>query len=428
MLSIRDKKSIWHPFTQHYTADDPIVITQARGASLFDENNKEYLDLVSSWWVNLHGHAHPYIAQAIAKQANQLEHVMFAGFTHEPAIKLAESLLDIAPAYNKVFFTDNGSTAIEVALKIAYQYWHNQGKNRSHFVAFEGAYHGDTFGAMAVGKTSGYYDPFFDLLQEVTFLPFPATWMGDHALEEKETAALKALDDYLNKHALETAALIIEPLVQGASGMAMCRPSFLEAVFKRCQAAGVLTIADEIMTGFGRTGKMIACDYLDGVYPDFLCLSKGITGGFLPLAVTLCRDHIYNAFLAETYAKALTHGHSYTANPLACAAALASLDVFEQEQTPQKIITLCETQRAWAQRLLDHPNVEKVRHQGTILAFNLKDFNTTQIKKFKRLVIEAGLNIRPLGSVVYTLPPYCLTAEQLHTAYIRIIDCISQLK
>ncbi|WP_232223295.1 adenosylmethionine--8-amino-7-oxononanoate transaminase [Candidatus Odyssella acanthamoebae] len=419
---------MWHPFTQHYTADDPIVITHARGASLFDENAKEYLDLVSSWWVNIHGHAHPYIAQAIAKQANQLEHVMFAGFTHEPAIKLAEALLAIAPAYDKVFFTDNGSTAIEVALKIAYQYWHNQGQNRPRFVAFEGAYHGDTFGAMAVGKTSGYYDPFFDLLQEVTFLPFPATWLEDTTVEEKEAAALIALDLYLEEHANETAALILEPMIQGASGMAMCRPSFVEAVFKRCKTAGVLTIADEIMTGFGRTGKMIACDYLNGVYPDFLCLSKGITGGFLPLAVTLCRDRIYNAFLDETYAKALTHGHSYTANPLACAAALASLDVFEQEQTHQKIAALCQMHQEWAPRLLANPDIERVRHQGTILAFNLKNFNPGQTKKFKSLVIEAGLNIRPLGATVYILPPYCLTAEQLHSAYVRIIDCISQSK
>lgn len=424
-LAQRDQKCIWHPFTQHYTADDPIVITHAKGTSLFDEHNKEYLDLVSSWWVNIHGHAHPYIAQAIAKQAQQLEHVMFAGFTHAPAINLAESLLKIAPVYHKVFFTDNGSTAIEVALKMAYQHWQNKGQNRPHFIAFKGAYHGDTFGAMAVGKTSGYYDPFFDLLLDVEFLPYPATWLGDTNQEEKESNALNALDTYLANHAKTTAALIVEPLIQGASGMNMCRPGFIEAVFSRCKDAGVLTIADEIMTGFGRTGKLLACDYLNGIYPDFLCLSKGITGGFLPLAVTLCQNNIYDAFLGETYATALTHGHSYTANPLACAAAIASLELFDQEQTIGKIKNLSAIQQHWAQILREIPDIHKIRHQGTVLAFEFKNSNPDQLQKFKRLVIENGLNIRPLGKTVYILPPYCISTEQLHASYVKIIDCIS---
>lgn len=425
MLATKDQQYIWHPFTQHYTADAPIVITQARGAYLVDENGKEYLDLISSWWVNLHGHAHPYIAQAIAEQAQRLEHVMFAGFTHEPAITLAECLLQIAPSYDKVFFTDNGSTAIEVALKMAYQFWANQGQKRTRFVAFNGAYHGDTFGAMAVGKTSGYYDPFFDLLLEVTFLPYPATWINDESIAEKEAAAIQSLERYLEDHAHETAAIIFEPLIQGASGMHMCRPRFIETVVKRCRQAGVLTIADEIMTGFGRTGQMLACDTLNGHYPDFLCLSKGITGGFLPLAVTLCTNEIYEAFLGTSYAKALTHGHSYTANPLACAAALASWDLFKQEQTLSKINTLSQTQAHWAEVLSTVPGVEKCRQQGTVLAFNLHNFNPQQLQKFKRTVIENGLNIRPLGTTVYTLPPYCVTPEQLRSAYVKVIDYIS---
>lgn len=427
MLVSRDKKNIWHPFTQHYIADNPIVITRAKGASLFDESGKEYIDLVSSWWVNIHGHAHPTIAQAISEQAHKLEHVMFAGFTHEPAIRLAEALLDIAPAYQKVFFTDNGSTATEVALKMAYQYWHNQGIKRQRFVAFEGAYHGDTFGAMAVGKTSGYYAPFFDLLLDVTFLPFPSTWLGDDTLEEKEEAALKALDQYLKTHGDETAALIIEPLVQGASGMNMCRPSFTEAVFRKCKKAGVLTIADEIMTGFGRTGTLLACDQLNGIYPDFICLSKGITGGFLPLAVTLCRNSIYEAFLDATYAKALTHGHSYTANPLACAAALAGLEIFEKEQTLDKISALSLAQSQHANKLKNLKSISRIRQQGTILAFDVTGLSTQNFHKFKQMVIESGLNIRPLGTTVYILPPYCLTLEQLHQAYDRVIDYISIL-
>jgi adenosylmethionine---8-amino-7-oxononanoate aminotransferase len=423
----RDQKAIWHPFTQHGAAEDPIVITRAKGASLFDEQGKEYIDLISSWWVTLHGHAHPRLAQAIAEQAHHLDHVMFAGFTHPSAIQVAESLLNLAPAYHKVFFTDNGSTATEVALKMAYQYWKNQGQPRSRFVAFKGAYHGDTFGAMAVGRTSGYYDPFFDLLLDVDFLPYPATWLNDPDLDEKEAVALAALEDYLHRHAADTAALIVEPLVQGAGGMRMCRPAFIEAVFSSCQAAGVLTIADEVMTGFSRTGRLLACDFLNGVYPDFLCLSKGITGGFLPLAVTLCQNKIYEAFLSTTSAKALTHGHSYTANPLACAAVLASLELLKDEKTQQNISRLCQAQAHWAPSLQAIPSIQAVRHQGTILAFSLTDFKEQQMSQFKRAVLEAGLNIRPLGSTVYVLPPYCLSIDQLHLAYEQVIKIVTEL-
>ncbi|HLB57893.1 MAG TPA: adenosylmethionine--8-amino-7-oxononanoate transaminase, partial [Gammaproteobacteria bacterium] len=297
-ISDRDRATIWHPYTQHQTTPLPLSIVRAKEAYLFDESHHRYLDLISSWWVNIHGHAHPEIAKAIYEQALTLEHVIFSGFTHEPAVLLAEELLQLLPPhFSKIFYSDNGSTAIEVALKMAYQFWRNQGvSTRQRFMVFENGYHGDTVGAMSLGKGSQFFKEFDDLLFKVDLFPYPATWIEDNNICEKEEKTLEKIADYLEKYGHETAALIIEPLIQGAGGMRLCRPLFLKKLETLLRTYNILMIYDEVMTGFGRTGNTFACQKAQ-TQPDIICLAKGLTGGFLPLAVTACREDIYQAFL-----------------------------------------------------------------------------------------------------------------------------------
>jgi adenosylmethionine-8-amino-7-oxononanoate aminotransferase len=422
-----DRQHLWHPFTQAATAPDPIPIRNAEGAWLTATDGKRYLDLISSWWVTLHGHAHPAIAAAIADQAHQLEQVIFAGFTHEPAVRLATRLAQALPAgLDRVFFSDDGSTAVEVALKLAYQYWRNRGeKQRNRFLAFDGGYHGDTFGAMAAGYSSGFYEPFGDLLVKVEHLPYPATWDGDPDVASKESAALARLDAWLEKHGSETAALIIEPLVQGASGMRMCRPEFLRALRDRLSAAGVLLIFDEVMTGFGRTGASFAC-VKSGITPDLICLSKGLTGGFLPLSATVCGPAIYEAFLDPGFAKAFAHGHSFTANPLGCAAALASFDLFETPETAERLAMIESVHRRRLARLRERPEFTEARCTGTIAAVNLSgdahDYAGADSRELQRFFLDRGMLLRPLGPVIYILPPYCTSEAELDSAYDAIED------
>ncbi len=299
LLSRRDKKIIWHPFTQEKTAAEVIAITNAKGSYIYDESGKAYLDLISSWWVNLHGHAHPDIAEAIYEQALKLEHVIFAGFTHSPAVDLCEDLQEILPyELNRFFFSDNGSTSVEVALKMAYQYWSNQGlKEKNLFLSFDGGYHGDTFGAMSVGSRSGFHNSFSDLFFKVLTIPYPQTWDDDSEIDLKEENALSLLRNHLREHGSKIAAFILEPLVQGASGMKMCRPEFLVKLIAEVREHKILVIFDEVMTGFSRTGSYFALSQI-GIIPDFLCLSKGITGGFLSYCQMLCmkkiRQHIFS--------------------------------------------------------------------------------------------------------------------------------------
>ncbi|MEB4592760.1 adenosylmethionine--8-amino-7-oxononanoate transaminase [Candidatus Thiothrix sp. Deng01] len=428
----QDRQHVWHPFTQEQTAPDPIEITSASGIRLHTADGREFLDLVSSWWVNIHGHAHPAIAQAIAQQAQTLEQVIFAGFTHRPAVQLASGLVKRLPeGLSRVFFSDDGSTAVEVALKMALQYWRNQGETqRSRFLAFEGGYHGDTVGAMSVGQGSAFFDTYGSLLFEVGLLPYPATWEGDAEVEAKEQAALARLDEYLRGYGETLAGVIIEPLVQGASGMHMCRPEFLQQLAAKLQAAGILLIFDEVMTGFGRTGKLFASLKAE-VTPDIICLSKGITAGFLPLSVTVTREAIYAAFLGENFDRALVHGHSFTANPLGCAAGVASLQVFDSENTLAKLPQI----EAWHWEelltLATHPLVRRVRVTGTIAAFNVETadagYSSSVGPRLKQFFHERGLLLRPLGNVLYLLPPYCITEDELRHAYAVIRIALDDL-
>jgi adenosylmethionine-8-amino-7-oxononanoate aminotransferase len=427
-----DRRHVWHPFTQAATAPDPIPIRSAQGARLIAADGREYLDLISSWWVTLHGHAHPAIAAAIARQAAELEQVIFAGFTHEPAVQVAARLSALLPeGLERVFFSDDGSTSVEVALKLAHQYWWNRGEaQRNRFVAFEGGYHGDTFGAMSAGRSSGFYKPFHDLLFAVDLLPFPESWDGDPAVDEKEATSLAMLDAWIARHGRDGVALILEPLVQGASGMRMCRPQFVHAVADRLKTAGILLILDEVMTGFGRTGAVFAC-LKAGVTPDLVCLSKGLTGGFLPLAATVCRQEIYEAFLGGNFERAFAHGHSFTANPLGCAAALASLDLLQAPATAQRLAAIEAVHRQRLGRLAHRAGLTRPRNCGTIAAVTFggseQGYTAALGNRLKTFFLERGLLIRPLGPVVYLLPPYCVGDEDLHRAYDAIEEAAATL-
>lgn len=425
-LAQRDKRHIWHPFTQHQTESDPIALTHAKGAVLYDTQGNEILDLISSWWTVTHGHCHPAINQAMREQAEKMSHVMFSGFTHEPAVQLAEALTtSLGGELSRVFFSDNGSTSVEVALKVAYQYWQNKGEGkRRGFIAFDGGYHGDTFGAMAVGKGSGFFSSFDGLLTEVHLAPYAPTWIGDDEVEAREQEAIDALSKLIAERGDEIAGLIIEPLFQGAGGMRFCRPSFIEKVVSTARDAGILIIFDEIAAGFGRTGKLFAHHHTE-IRPDIICLSKGLTAGTLPLSVTVIATHIYDNFLGEDFSKALAHGHSFTGNPLACAIANRSLSLFEEEATLSRLQEIEHKHRQFAERLGSHEKAERVRVCGSLLAFDLAgetgDYKSEASLKLRDYYISHSLNIRPLGPVVYLMPPYCITDAQLDTAYEGLI-------
>lgn len=427
-LSERDKKIIWHPFTQEKTAPEVISIKRAEGCYLYDENNKAYLDLISSWWVNIHGHAHPDIAKSIYEQAKTLEHVIFAGFTHEPAVNLCEGLQTLLPPdLCKFFFSDNGSTAVEVALKMAYQYWRNLGAHeKTTFLSFDGGYHGDTFGAMSVGAKSGFHDPFKKLFFNCLSIPYPDTWDSDEEIASKEEKALNVLQRYLDDYPHQIAAIILEPLIQGASGMRLCRPEFIKAVIDRVRQNDILVIFDEIMTGFGRTGTYFAFEQLH-IIPDLLCISKGITGGFLPLALTITNNKLYEAFLGDDFNTAFSHGHSYTANPLACSAAATSLRLLKSPECQNAIKNLHQMHKKGIESLkLNCPKVEKTRVIGTIAAFDIKN-SAHLILSIKEHFFHQGMLLRPLGNTVYLLPPYCITNEELELVYGKITHILNSL-
>lgn len=421
-LPERDQAVVWHPFTQMQTAPLPIPIVRGEGSVLYDADGREYLDMISSWWVNLHGHAHPHIARRVSEQLNTLEHVIFAGFTHQPAVELAERLLSILPQNQaKVFYSDNGSTAVEVALKMAFQYWHNLGRPRQKVVALENAYHGDTFGAMAVSGRSAFTAPFTPFLFDVEYLPVPEAG--------QETVVLQRAAELFTD---DVAAFIAEPLVQGAGGMVMYESALLDQLVQMARRNDTLIIADEVMTGFGRTGRLFASDHLEQK-PDLMCLSKGLTGGTMALGVTTCTQAIYDAFLSDDRFRTLFHGHSFTANPLACAAALASMDLLLSDETQTNIRRIAERHREFSLRLADYANATNIRQRGTLLAFDLVAtgqagyFSTIRNRAYTFL-LERGVLMRPLGNVLYLMPPYCTTDAQLSYAYEQVEELLTIIK
>lgn len=419
-LSERDKKVNWHPYTQMQTAAPAVPIVRGEGAYLYDDKGNRYIDAISSWWVTLHGHAHPYIAQKVSEQLHTLEQVIFAGFTHEPAIVLSERLLELLPAnQSKVFYSDNGSTAVEVALKMCLQQAYNKGLPKTKILAFTDAYHGDTFGAMSVSGRSVWTAPFKDQLFDVLFIDPP------------NVDNLPALKDTISQYAQELACFVYEPLIQGAAGMLMHRAEDLDELLSFCRALHIPLIQDEVFVGFGRTGKLFAANHLK-TKADIMCFSKGLTGGTMPMGITTCTEKVYQSFLSEDRYKALFHGHSFTANPLACAAALASMDLLLQEETLQRIQSITEQHITFAQSIIAHPKVKTVRHTGTILAIEWNTGeDTSYFNQFAPALYgyfwERGILIRPLGNILYLVPPYCMSNEDLGYIYQTILQALETL-
>jgi adenosylmethionine-8-amino-7-oxononanoate aminotransferase len=417
-----DRKNIWHPFTPLIDGQDPLLVKSASGVNLFLNDGRKIIDAVSSWWVNIHGHSNLHIAEAIANQARQLEHVIFAGFTHEPAIRLSENLLSILPDnQSKIFFSDNGSTAVEVAIKMAVQYWHNQGIKKRKIIALEGAYHGDTFGSMSVGGRSLFTDPFSGFLFDVEFIDFPTADNEEHIFDNFQKLVQNG----------NVAAFIFEPLVQGAAGMRMYKESILDRLIAFARAQGVVCIADEVFTGFGRTGKIFASDYLTHK-ADVIAISKGITGGTLPLGVTSCSEKILEPFKTPDFAKTFFHGHSYTANPLACAAANASFELLMQTSCQMQIEMISHQHRKQVLKWSGNKKLSDVRSRGTILALELRSSEETSYsndlrKKIYPHFLSKGILLRPLGNVIYVLPPYVITESELNFIYETIDDFITNI-
>ena len=399
-------------------ASEPIKIVRGEGALIYDDNNKSYIDAISSWWTNIHGHSHPYIAQKIYEQHKILEHVIFAGFTHDPALNLAKRLVEnhLPKNISKIFYSDNGSTSVEVAIKMALQYWFNIGIPKTNIIAFENAYHGDTFGSMSVSERGAFTKPFHSQLFDVMFIPLPA--------KGEEEKCYQALERAISDN--DIAAFIYEPLILGAGGMLMYEPEVLNNLVRTAKEKNILCIADEVMTGFYRTGKMFASEYCT-IQPDIICMSKGITGGTMAFGVTACASFIYDAFYDEDKMKAFYHGHSYTANPLACTAALASLDLLEKGTFIDAIKTIQLQHTEFAEMLSQHPRFENIRQRGTIIAFDLKTSSQTSYFNSERdslyqYFIEKGILLRPLGNTLYIMPPYCISEEQLNSVYTAILN------
>lgn len=399
-----DARHIWHPYTQHLGALPAIHATGASGAYIHTAAGRRIFDAIASWWVTLHGHSHPVIVDAIARQAATLDQVIFTSFTHEPAALFARELVGILPdGLNRIFFSDDGSTAVEVAVKMALQYHANRGSKRSIIVALENAYHGDTFGAMSVSGRGTFTDPFSSLLFDVRRVPDPSS--GD---------TIAALDALLEREGPDVAAIIVEPLLMGAGGMLMYDDGILAAIRERARSNGILFIADEVLTGFGRTGTLFACERA-GIAPDIICMSKGLTGGTLPLGATAATDEIFDAFLSEDRHRTLFHGHSYTANPIACAAGRASLTLLDDECARRRQSIHQAHERGLA-TVTSHPLVRNPRITGTVAAFDLSvgsGYLSPIGKELGAFALERDILLRPLGNVVYVLPPFCATQSEL---------------
>jgi len=423
----RDRACLWHPYTQMLTAPAPIPVVRAQGVYLYTEDGQRILDGISSWWVNIHGHSHPKLNEALAAQARQLEHVVFAGCTHRPAVELAEGLLQVLPAgLTRIFYSDDGSTAVEVALKLALQYWQNLGQpRRSKFIALHHAYHGDTVGAMSAGEESVFTRAFTPMMFPVARAHAPYCYRCPLGLQ-RETCRIDCLGDLERQLAAEgeaVAGVLIEPMLQGAGGMIVWPAEFLAGVRRLCDRYQTLLIADEVLTGFGRTGRMFACEHA-GIRPDLVCLSKGLTAGYLPLGATAATEAIYEAFLSEDRGRTFFHGHSYTANPLACAVGLASLAVFREDGVLARVQALERQLRAGLEPLRRLPWVGDVRVIGGVgvleLASSEAGYLASAGPRLYQEFLSRGLLLRPLGNVVYFLPPYVITEAQADWALEQI--------
>jgi adenosylmethionine-8-amino-7-oxononanoate aminotransferase len=412
---------IWHPFTQHAVQPDATLIASGEGAWLTTADGRRIFDAISSWWVVTHGHCHPHIMRAIKDQADRLDQVIFAGFTHEPAEKLARRLVAMTPPeLEYVFFSDSGSTSVEVALKMALGFWRHSGEQRNGILALEGAYHGDTIGGMSVGERGVFNAPYDPLLFDVARLPFPHP--------DREEATLQALGAACRRGGV--AALIVEPLILGAGGMLIYRPQVLTEMKRICETHGVLFIADEVMTGWGRTGTLFACEQAK-VTPDIACYSKGLTGGSLPLAVTLCRADIFDAHYSTDRSRTFFHSSSYTANPIACAAALANLEIWDKEPVLQRVAAISRLHSLGLDRFRDDRRFTNVRQIGSIAALDLASTETGYLAaigpRLYRDFLSRNLLVRPLGNTIYIMPPYCSEADELGAVYQAIADVTGEM-
>ncbi|WP_373517625.1 adenosylmethionine--8-amino-7-oxononanoate transaminase [Pricia sp.] len=420
-LSERDKRHLWHPLTQHKLHPEMLAIAKAKGAVLYDELGREYIDGIASWYTCMYGHCNDYILEKVNQQMQRLDQVVFSGFTHEPAIKLSEELIKILPAnQEKLFFSDNGSTAVEIGIKMALQYHFNKGEKRQIMLAFEDGFHGDTFGAMSVSSLSVYNGPFEDFFIAAERIPVPT--------KENITDILKHLTSRLQQN--DIAGFIYEPLVQGAAAMKMHDAEGLDQILKLLKRHGILCVADEVMTGFGKTGKNFASDHIR-TKPDIICLSKALTAGLLPMAITSCTQDVYDAFYSDDIAKGLFHGHTYTANPLACTAALAGLELLRSEEIQRNIQRIITSHQRFDEEIADHPKVESTRQCGTIYALDLnvkmERYGNLRDKLFKHFM-ENGVFLRPLGNTIYILAPYVISDGQLQKIYDTIRSALDMVK
>jgi adenosylmethionine---8-amino-7-oxononanoate aminotransferase len=441
-LVARDQAVVWHPYTQMLTRPAPIPIVRGEGVYLFTEDGRRLLDGTSSWWVNIHGHSHPRLNAALTAQAGMLEHVVFANCTHAPAVDLAERLVEILPrGLGRVFFSDNGSTAVEVALKLARQYWTHQGQEqRRMFVTLRHAYHGDTVGAMSASEDSIFTRPFGPMLFDVARAEAPYCYRCPMGLARATcaidclTAGPATLEALLKVHGDSVAAVLVEPMLQGAGGMIVWPAEFLSGVRRLCTEFGTLMIADEVLTGFGRTGRMFACEHAD-IAPDIICLSKALTAGYMPLGATVTTEAVYESFLSEDRRRTFFHGHSFTANPLACAVGLASLDLFRDDRTLDRVGELERWLRRGLERARDLPIVGDVRVIGGVGVIELVTDKATKAAggylddlgpRLAAAFLDRGLLLRPLGNVVYVMPPYVITETETDWMTGEVVDVLGQ--
>lgn len=419
-LAQRDKAHLWHPLTQHKTQTDMLGIVSAKGVYLYDEEGKAYIDAISSWYTCVYGHCNPMITGPVQAQMQRLDQIVFAGLTHEPAVHLSERLIEVLPGnQNRIFFSDNGSTSVEVAIKMALQYHFNKGNKRSALLAFEDGFHGDTFGAMSVSGLSVYNGPFEDLTLEVCRIPVPTSAHPTDIIEQIRVLTREE----------KVAAFVYEPLVQGAAAMKTHNPQGLEQILRVLREAGVLLIADEVMTGFGKTGTCFASEQLT-TQPDMICLSKALTAGLLPMGATSCTQQIFEEFYSEELAKGFFHGHTYTANPLSCMAALAALEMLQSPEIQQGINNIANWHREFKSRISGHAGVASIRHIGVILALDLSESITRYGKMRDRLYqyfLSCGIFLRPLGNTIYVLPPYIIRRGEMERIYNAIEGLLEQL-